>query len=113
MVFTHSFTTRLGVSGMNVETTVESFDGKVKRHFKQGQPVRLQVSDILAMVGVDLDSRNSNSGGQEPLEGQYWPIYRMTGKNTNKYSEDIIYLATVSLPTGIAIPLVRKLLIVS
>eukprot|EP01138_Halocafeteria_seosinensis_P006740 gb/GECG01006893.1/.p1 GENE.gb/GECG01006893.1/~~gb/GECG01006893.1/.p1 ORF type:complete len:433 (+),score=49.34 gb/GECG01006893.1/:1-1299(+) len=79
LVFSHSFPTALGVEGSNVETTVESKDGSKSKKFKEGDSVRIRVSELLNMAGIDLDDRNENSGGAPPVYGMYWPIYRMTG----------------------------------
>lgn len=66
-----------------METIVQSIDGKEKRHFKKGETIKLLVSDLLAILDMDLDDRNTNSGGDTPAEGMDWPLYRMTGKAPN------------------------------
>lgn len=62
-----------------METSVESIDGRLKKHFKDGEVVSLKVSELLDMTGISLDDRNRNSGGDEPIEHMDWPMYRMTG----------------------------------
>ena len=79
LVMSHSFSTKIGETGINVETTVESIRGDTKIHFKEGETISLQVSQLLNMSGIHLDDRNKNSGGNEPTEDMDWPIYRMTG----------------------------------
>lgn len=79
LVFSHSFTTALGVDGSNVETVISSKDGSNSKSFQEGNPVRIRLSELLDMAGIDLDDRNDNSGGAPPADGMKWPIYRMTG----------------------------------
>lgn len=79
MAFSHAFSTQIGVSGSNVETIVESMEGS-KKHFQEGEVVRLKVKELLDTAGIHLDERNANSRGNKPLEDMDWPIYRMTGK---------------------------------
>ena len=48
--------------------------------FSVNQSVSLEVSKLLALAGVDLDSPNALAdGGRGPANGTAWPLFRLTG----------------------------------
>eukprot|EP01138_Halocafeteria_seosinensis_P001941 gb/GECG01001988.1/.p1 GENE.gb/GECG01001988.1/~~gb/GECG01001988.1/.p1 ORF type:complete len:421 (+),score=58.29 gb/GECG01001988.1/:1-1263(+) len=79
LAFSHSFSTSIGISGTNTKAMIRSETTGAKREFPEGSPIRIQVSELLKLTGIDLDERNANSGGLPPASGRKWPLYRMTG----------------------------------
>eukprot|EP01138_Halocafeteria_seosinensis_P013875 gb/GECG01014168.1/.p1 GENE.gb/GECG01014168.1/~~gb/GECG01014168.1/.p1 ORF type:complete len:417 (+),score=46.29 gb/GECG01014168.1/:1-1251(+) len=79
LVFSHSFSTSIGIKGTNVETTFRSVSGQMEKHFPAGKPVKIQISELLQLASVNLNDRNKNSGGLPPEGDMKWPLYRMTG----------------------------------
>eukprot|EP01138_Halocafeteria_seosinensis_P006955 gb/GECG01007113.1/.p1 GENE.gb/GECG01007113.1/~~gb/GECG01007113.1/.p1 ORF type:complete len:394 (+),score=45.51 gb/GECG01007113.1/:1-1182(+) len=79
LFFSHGFTTALGIGDANVESKLQSDNGKLSKKFENGEPVHIKLSELLEMAGIDLDARHKDSGGAPPTPGTKWPIYRMTG----------------------------------
>eukprot|EP01138_Halocafeteria_seosinensis_P006958 gb/GECG01007116.1/.p1 GENE.gb/GECG01007116.1/~~gb/GECG01007116.1/.p1 ORF type:complete len:418 (+),score=51.72 gb/GECG01007116.1/:1-1254(+) len=79
LFFSHGFTTSIGISDANVQTTVRSEKGDKPKNFAEGEPVSIQIAELLDMAGIDLDERHIDSGGEPPEHGRKWPLFRMTG----------------------------------
>mmetsp|Transcript_42207 Transcript_42207/g.70445 ORF Transcript_42207/g.70445 Transcript_42207/m.70445 type:complete len:920 (-) Transcript_42207:523-3282(-) len=85
--FRASFITSYGKNVRKAETTVQSgdcltasFPGSCRSFkFQEGEPIVMNVSSLLFVAGVDLDSLNVDSGGIGPTKDQTWPKYRLTG----------------------------------